>query len=47
MDSQKYADVAGKFNMTGFPTLRFFKNGIVSDYTGKSNNDIHKNFASK
>jgi protein disulfide-isomerase A1 len=30
--------VAEKFEVKGFPTLVFFKNGVQSEYTGGSNN---------
>lgn len=32
VDATEAKDVAGKYEIKGFPTLKFFKNGKASDY---------------
>ncbi|KAK8813265.1 hypothetical protein WA158_002857 [Blastocystis sp. Blastoise] len=34
LDADKYHDIGQKFGVTGFPTIKFFKNGEVIDYNG-------------
>lgn len=34
MDATANTETPGKFDVSGFPTLKFFVNGVAQDYTG-------------
>ena len=39
VDATVETDLASKFDVSGYPTLKFFKNGAVVDYDGPRNQD--------
>lgn len=43
VDATIESDLAEKFGIRGYPTLKFFKSGKPIDYTGKNNNIIAEN----
>jgi len=46
VDATIESDLAEKFGIRGYPTLKFFKNGKPVDYTG-TNNSLIENYLSK
>lgn len=43
VDTTIHKKLAEKFNIKGFPTLTFFKDGVESEYKGGSKNIIFLN----
>ncbi|KAK3729051.1 hypothetical protein RRG08_005424 [Elysia crispata] len=39
VDATKESDLANRFDVTGYPTLKLFRNGRASDYKGKSDSE--------
>ena len=37
VDATEHKKIGEKYEVKGFPTLKFFKNGVVSEYNGGSN----------
>jgi len=37
VDATEHKKIGEKYDVKGFPTLKFFKNGVVSEYNGGSN----------
>lgn len=45
VDATAYEALAREFNIKGFPTLKYFKNGVLyGDYNGKRTADDFYNF---
>ena len=40
VDATQEKDLAGQFEIKGFPTLKFFKSGTPSDYAGPRDADV-------